>query len=301
MDSNGEQNSFTNVLNISSSSSDHSFFLDIEISFDSEDNNSNNSRTPGIFEPCEDISNSNENPINNDVFTFTNIKAIIKKCLEFYFKNIGIFPISEDLKTGYKIYMENEGYLILKSDDLENRENKNYNGNLIIYMITSKKKDPLIEKQNEEYFEKNYKYKFEGKFSADVPSFIDLIDSLDGKTLFTIELTGETKIPNLKDIGRYYSFGKTEYICKFKKDDKMLIQMDLKSDDIEICYEDNSYYRGEARNFLRKGKGLLIFADGQRYVGEFKYNKMNGKGTFFSETGEKVWEGEFKNDNFVIP
>ena len=143
MGSNEEQNLSTNLLNISWSSSDNSFSFEIEFSFDSEDNNSNNSQALEIYESCESISNSNENPINNYAFTFTKIKAIIKKCLEFYFQNLGIIPISEDLKTGYKMYIENEGYLIIKSDDFSNRENKNYNGNLIIYMIASKKKNPL--------------------------------------------------------------------------------------------------------------------------------------------------------------
>jgi hypothetical protein len=35
--------------------------------------------------------------------------------------------------------------------------------------------------------------------------------------------------------------------------------------------------------------------DGRKYVGERKYDKANGRGTYYWPSGEK-YEGEFKND-----
>ena len=102
-------------------------------------------------------------------------------------------------------------------------------------------------------------------------------------------------------MGNYYSFGKADIVYKLKKKPKISFQVEFQGNDVEICYEDNSYYRGEMKNFLRNGKGLLIFANGQRYIGEFKKNKMNGKGTLFSDKGELIWEGEFKDDRLDIP
>lgn len=45
----------------------------------------------------------------------------------------------------------------------------------------------------------------------------------------------------------------------------------------------------------RIGHQSLSISDGRKYVGERKYDKANGKGTYFWPSGDK-YEGEFKND-----
>jgi hypothetical protein len=43
------------------------------------------------------------------------------------------------------------------------------------------------------------------------------------------------------------------------------------------------------------GRGRKIFANGEYYVGEFQYDKANGKGTFKDIVGG-MYDGEWKDD-----
>ena len=55
-------------------------------------------------------------------------------------------------------------------------------------------------------------------------------------------------------------------------------------------------YVGEWKDNIPSGQGTGTYANGHKYVGEFKDNKRNGQGTFTFANGEK-YVGEFKDDN----
>lgn len=44
-----------------------------------------------------------------------------------------------------------------------------------------------------------------------------------------------------------------------------------------------------------RGPHCALHSDGRKYVGERKYDKANGKGTYYWPSGDR-YEGEFKND-----
>lgn len=52
-------------------------------------------------------------------------------------------------------------------------------------------------------------------------------------------------------------------------------------------------YNGQVKNQRPEGKGVLEYANGDRYEGEFKNGAFHGQGTFRSHTGW-VYTGEFK-------
>ena len=56
-------------------------------------------------------------------------------------------------------------------------------------------------------------------------------------------------------------------------------------------------YVGEFKDGNRTGQGTYTFADGDKYVGELKDGKIEGQGTFTFASGNK-YEGEFKDGNF---
>ena len=45
------------------------------------------------------------------------------------------------------------------------------------------------------------------------------------------------------------------------------------------------------------GEGTYIFAEGDRYEGEFSENQFSGKGTYYFASGD-VYEGDFQNSDF---
>ena len=51
-------------------------------------------------------------------------------------------------------------------------------------------------------------------------------------------------------------------------------------------------YKGEWRNDLREGEGVLISASNSKFVGRFKQDKKHGKGCYVKSDGtvfEEVW------------
>jgi len=60
-------------------------------------------------------------------------------------------------------------------------------------------------------------------------------------------------------------------------------------------FSNGDKYDGEWKNDKRNGKGIYTHASGNIYEGEFKDNKRNGKGTFTYPNGEK-YVGEFKDN-----
>jgi hypothetical protein len=54
-------------------------------------------------------------------------------------------------------------------------------------------------------------------------------------------------------------------------------------------------YEGEWRNGKRDGRGVEFYADGEKkYVGNFKNGKYEGNGSFFHKNGDK-YVGKYKN------
>ena len=65
---------------------------------------------------------------------------------------------------------------------------------------------------------------------------------------------------------------------------------DLKIDNPELfeMHKDNK----------RNGQGVITFANGDKYVGDFKADKQNGLGTYTTPDG-RIFKGVFKNGEFI--
>jgi len=57
--------------------------------------------------------------------------------------------------------------------------------------------------------------------------------------------------------------------------------------------DEHGVYEGEYRDGKKNGRGVLVWADGDRYDGEWKDSKMHGRGKFSDENG--VYEGEYRD------
>ena len=92
---------------------------------------------------------------------------------------------------------------------------------------------------------------------------------------------------------------KTAIKCKYCKED--LNNPQAKGAQIPqngqgtYTYADGSKYVGEWKDGKRHGQGTYTWADGNKNVGEWKDDKRHGQGTFTSTDGEK-YVGEFKDD-----
>ncbi len=63
-------------------------------------------------------------------------------------------------------------------------------------------------------------------------------------------------------------------------------------------YKDGSYYTGERdAKGRRHGNGLMVFANGDRYVGSFVQGHMTGQGKMTSSDGAS-YEGGWLNDQY---
>ena len=54
-------------------------------------------------------------------------------------------------------------------------------------------------------------------------------------------------------------------------------------------------YEGDYKNNKMEGKGILFFENGDKYEGEFLKDKFNGKGVYTWNDGN-IYEGGFKDD-----
>ena len=69
------------------------------------------------------------------------------------------------------------------------------------------------------------------------------------------------------------------------------------------CFGTNTFangnkYVGEYKGYKRHGQGTFIWADiniGNKYVGEYQNNQMHGQGIYTYSNGDK-FVGEYKND-----
>ncbi len=62
-------------------------------------------------------------------------------------------------------------------------------------------------------------------------------------------------------------------------------------------WADGDKYVGEWRDDKKNGQGTYTYADGDKYVGEFRDDKKHGQGTYFFADG-RVWHGLFRNDEW---
>ncbi len=56
-----------------------------------------------------------------------------------------------------------------------------------------------------------------------------------------------------------------------------------------ITYADGAKFVGEFKDGYRTGQGTTTYADGAKYVGEYKYGKKHGKGTYTFADGKKYF------------
>ena len=63
-------------------------------------------------------------------------------------------------------------------------------------------------------------------------------------------------------------------------------------------YENGAEYIGELRFGKRDGQGTYTFPSGQKYVGEFKDGEYDGQGTYTYPDGAK-YVGEWKDDELI--
>lgn len=49
---------------------------------------------------------------------------------------------------------------------------------------------------------------------------------------------------------------------------------------------------------MRHGQGRFYYQDGGMYDGQWQYNKMNGKGMLYYQSGILAYDGQWKNDQF---
>lgn len=49
---------------------------------------------------------------------------------------------------------------------------------------------------------------------------------------------------------------------------------------------------------MRNGKGKFFYKEGSHYNGEWKDNKMHGKGLLYYANGKVAYDGEWHNDEF---
>lgn len=51
-------------------------------------------------------------------------------------------------------------------------------------------------------------------------------------------------------------------------------------------------------NGMRSGRGKFYYLDGGVYDGEWKENRMHGRGVLYYANGEPAYDGEWQNDKF---
>ena len=64
-----------------------------------------------------------------------------------------------------------------------------------------------------------------------------------------------------------------------------------------IFHQNGEKYVGEIKDNKYNGKGSYLFINGNVYIGEFKDNKRHGQGTYTHASGDK-YIGEFKNNKY---
>ena len=82
---------------------------------------------------------------------------------------------------------------------------------------------------------------------------------------------------------------------------KFVLQMNLEEHAKNICkfgiiiYPDGDKYIGEKQNNKAEGYGIYYYSDGDRYEDEYKNDMKEGYGIYYYSDGDR-YEGEYKND-----
>lgn len=63
-------------------------------------------------------------------------------------------------------------------------------------------------------------------------------------------------------------------------------------------FKQGSRYEGYKLNDMRHGKGKFFYLDGGLYDGDWKYNKMDGQGSLYYQSGKLAYEGGWQDDKF---
>lgn len=63
-------------------------------------------------------------------------------------------------------------------------------------------------------------------------------------------------------------------------------------------YKQGSEYKGFKVEGMRHGQGVFYYQDGGMYEGEWRLNKMQGRGKLFYQSGKLAYEGDWANDQF---
>ncbi|KAL4475150.1 hypothetical protein ABPG74_001846 [Tetrahymena malaccensis] len=63
-------------------------------------------------------------------------------------------------------------------------------------------------------------------------------------------------------------------------------------------YSNNSKYEGEKLNGMRHGRGKFYYQDGGLFDGEWRENKMHGKGILSYASGKPAYDGDWVDDKF---
>ena len=59
-------------------------------------------------------------------------------------------------------------------------------------------------------------------------------------------------------------------------------------------------YEGKFERGLMSGTGIMFYADGKTYEGQFREDKYNGHGTLRSARGNIIYKGEFVDGHKVV-
>lgn len=58
------------------------------------------------------------------------------------------------------------------------------------------------------------------------------------------------------------------------------------------------YYRGDVQSGVFTGRGVLVYSNGDRYEGQMRNGRPNGRGTFINVANSERYSGDFRNGEF---
>ena len=69
--------------------------------------------------------------------------------------------------------------------------------------------------------------------------------------------------------------------------------------EINTTFSNGDRYVGEWKDNKMHGQGTCTYASGGKYIGEWKDNKRHGQGTYTAANKGKVYEGLWENGEFI--